>query len=318
MRHALLLAAVWVITVAVQPLTREVVYGGAVTLGDQVVPSYDNGFLMYLHHPNRLQVFRSDTRLAFDLELPCPGTGQCSATATAADGHARIAVGFAYWSENGRASGIRILDLKGNPVSFIDTSRYVPGMLCFDRTGDLWSLGWERDPLIGATENKQDYSLVRKYSADGKLLGEYLPRSLWPAKASPGAGGRGYWRMADASDRIGVLIHRSSAGQLTEWVEWDLTGKLLSRTPLPDEPSGGRGFTANGRLYALFYPKEPRDAVLRVLDTNTGTWTPVPHNLPDHIRTQGVFLLGADGDELVYRVAGGGNVRLVWARPGAS
>jgi hypothetical protein len=318
MRRTLFLVAVWGAAACAQPLTREVVYGGAVTLGGQIVPSYDKGFLMYLHEPIRLQVFRPDTQLAFDLELPCPGTGHCSATAVAADGRDRIAVGFSYFGEKGRTAGIRMLDLKGRPLRFIDTSRHVPGNLCFDRNGDLWSLGWERDPLIDDTENKDNYNLVRKYSAEGRLLGEYVPRSLWPGKLSaPGVGARGYWRMAAASDRVGVIIHEAFAGNRPEWVEWDLTGKLLSRTRLPGQLELGRAFTANGRLYALFFT-DSRELTLRVLETGTTTWTAVPDNLPDPIRTQGVFLLGADGDELVYRVMGGGNVRLVWARPEAS
>jgi hypothetical protein len=39
--------------------------------------------------------------------------------------------------------------------------------------------------------------------------------------------------------------------------------------------------------------------------------------LPEAARAEGVFLLGADGDDLVYRV-GHGYVRLLSIRPGGS
>ena len=55
--------------------------------------------------------------------------------------------------------------------------------------------------------------------------------------------------MCAATDRIGALIHEGHAENPPEWVEWDLTGKLVSRTLLQGIPWGGRAFTAGGRLY---------------------------------------------------------------------
>jgi YD repeat-containing protein len=295
---------------------REVVYGGVATIGEQIVPLYDKGFLIYLHRPNRLQVFHPDTQPAFDFELSCPGTGPCSASGVAVDAHGNTAIGFGYWTERGRAGGIRILNPQGQQTRFIETSLYVPTTLSFDRNGDLWTLGWQRDSLRVDYETKDEYSLVLKFSAEGKLVGQYLPRSLWPGnKSNPGAGGRGYWQMYAASERIGAILHESHADNSPEWVEWDLTGKLISRTILDSRLSAGRAFTANGRLYARFHTIDSQRPELKVLDTAKGTWTAVHDNLPDQIKRQGVFLLGADGDDLVYRV-GSGNVRLVWAQPG--
>jgi len=123
--------------------------------------------------------------------------------------------------------------------------------------------------------------------------------------------------MCAASDRIGVLIHESFADNPPEWVEWDLTGKLLSRTTLKDRWSAaGRAFTSDGRLYAQSQWAENGGFVLDVLDTATSKWTAVPDNLPEEIKTRGAFLLAADGEDLVYKACPGGNVRLLWVRPG--
>ena len=295
--------------------TREMVYSSAVTVGGQIVPLYDKGYLIYLHQPNRLEVHRPDGQLAYNFELPCPGTGMCSAAAVAADSKGNIAVSFGYWDSNRRASGIRVLNSQGKEARFIETSLYVPMNLCFDNNDNLWSLGWQRDSMTQDTEEQQDYMLVRKFSPEGKQIGRYLPRSLWPnRKAHPGAGGRGYWNMYAASDRIGTLIHEFYADQKPELVEWDLNGNLIRRTVIPGETSHGRAYTSDGRLYVRMLGNGA-GAELRVLEGSDGTWKTLPDNLPDRAELDGAFLLAADGINLVYRV-GHGNTRLIWARPG--
>ena len=293
---------------------KEVVYGSVARSGGEIVPMYDKGFLIYPHLPNRLQVFGPDTQVAFDLAMPCPGTGDCSIGATAVDAHGNVAVGLGYWADGSRAGGIRILNRKGQQIQFFGTSLYVPSHLAFDKNGDLWAIGWQRDSVLKDRESKSDYNLVRKFSLDGKLIGQYLPRSLWPApKSRPGAGMRGYWTMSAANDRIGVLMHESNADNPPEWVEWDLAGKLISRTIL-ESRMHGRAFTASGRLYAQFAAGN-QWPVLKVLDTNKGTWTAVPDNLSAQDRGARPFLIGAGGDDLVYET-GSGNLHLVWSKPG--
>jgi hypothetical protein len=293
---------------------RELVYPAAV-VGGQIVPLYDKGYLIYLHRPNRLEVFRPDGSPAFNMDLPCPGTGSCSAGWVAADSHGNIAVTFGYLNANGKRSGIRIVDGQGKELRFIETSPFVPANLAFDRNGDLWSLGWERDTITGS-EEKKDYPLVRKFSADGKEIGRYLPRSLWPGKKShPGGGGRGYWQMYSGKDRIGAVVHRNHADNPAEWIEWDLNGNLMRRSLLPGHMEMGRAYAGDGRLYGRFLV-EGRSPELRVFDASAGTWTPVSANLPEREEFDRAMLLGADGEDLVYRL-GPGNVRLFWARPSA-
>lgn len=316
MRTCSLLLLFAVLTPAEESL-RHLVYGQAVTVGGQIVPTFDKGYLIYLHQPNRLQVFTPDGSLWFDQELACPGTGTCSAGPVAADSRGNVAVGFGYWTQQGKAGGIRILSSKGQETRFIETGLYVPSCLAFDRNDELWALGWQRDAVTRESE-EYDYTLVRRFSLDGKLKGQYLPRSLWPGrKSDPGAGGRGYWRMYAASDRIGAIIHESHADNVPEWIEWDLDGNLLTRTVLPGRMSSGRAFTAVGRLYARFPMPGGKPPELRVLDTNTANWTAVSSGLPDDIDFNRALLLGADGPDLVYSV-GHGNTHLVWARPGSS
>jgi hypothetical protein len=116
-----------------------------------------------------------------------------------------------------RRGGIQILDSKGKHVRFIDTDANMPSALVFDPKGDLWTIGWERDPANRDTELKSEYNIARKYSiASGKEIGQTLPRSMRAVRSSPGSTGGGYWKMAASSERIGALIHKSFSGQSPE------------------------------------------------------------------------------------------------------
>jgi hypothetical protein len=61
-----------------------------------------------------------------------------------------------------------------------------------------------------------------------------------------------------------------------------------------------------------FRAPDARKPDLRVLDTKTGSWTPVADNLPDYPHFERAFLLGADRQDLVYSV----DHRLILVRPG--
>jgi hypothetical protein len=303
------------ILLAGQVTPREAIFAGAVTLGGQVVPLFANGYLIYLHQPNRLQVFGPDTQLAYEYDVPCPPqTSNCSVSGVAISREGIAALGIGYAITNGFTSGIRMLDKTGKELRFIHTGGYVPRQLTFDIQGDLWSIGWQRDRWNNGTESKDDYNIVRKYSPDGTLRGEFLPRSLWVTKHGPALGGRGYWTMYAADDRMGAIFNENFSGATPEWVDWDLNGLAIRRVPLKEaQHLISRAFNGKGKLYAQFRTdSRAAPTELRVLDTGTGEWLPVRANLPEQISA---FLLGAEGDQLVYRVNRGGNVRLIWARP---
>ena len=294
---------------------REVIYSGAVSAGGQIVPRFDKGWLAYVYHPNRLELFRPDGQRALDTEVQCPGSGFCSTAGIAVGSRGTIAVTLAYIDAKGRGSGIRLLSPEGRELRFIDTFPYVPVSLAFDEEDDLWSLGWQRGE-DREYEDRSDYPIVRKFSRDGKATGAYLRKSLWPnPKANPGYAGRGYWHMNAAAGRIGAIVHEDDGDNVAEWIVWNLNGNVLSRTPLSDRLSLGRAFTADGRLYARFARQKGQTPELRVLDTATAKWTAAADNLPERERSA-AFLLGADGNDLVYRV-GHGMVRLLRVPPRA-
>ena len=125
-----------------------------------------------------------------------------------------MALGIAYPSPTAYVSGIRFVDQGGKEIRFVETGQYVPGQLAFDKNDNLWSIGWERDKWNNGRESEEAYNLVRKYSAEGKLIGEYLPKTLWASKHNPHVEGRGYWKMYAADDRIGVRRAPPALGEL--------------------------------------------------------------------------------------------------------
>lgn len=293
---ALLLTASGAFAESTTPAT----YAEAFRVGHQIVPLYANGHLIYLERPSKLRVFRPDTTLAYRRDIPCPPPNTaCSFTSVAVTRQGIVALGMA------QPNGIQLLDPTGSPSHFFPTGAHIPQQLTFDANGDLWTLGWERDA-------QNPYPILRKYSPDGKSKGEFLSTSLWPANQRPHLGGRGYWTMYAAQNRVGAVLNENHGGRTPEWVEWDLDGNLLHRTQIQQPAGYGRAYTGRGHLYAQF-PIDPdtTKTELRRLDPATNTWLPIPNVQP----ATPSFLLGADGDHLIFQLGQPGNVQLVRSRP---
>ena len=284
----------------VEPV-REVTYAYA----DELLPTFDKGYLLSVERPGTLAVYGPDGLQAFRKTLMSPEGRPCSVMSAAIDTDRTIAVSVSFRDSQSRA-GIYLLDLRGEKVRFIDTNRYLPSFVTFDREHFVWSLGWQKDEFRTDYADSQDHNIVRKYSRSGQEIGSFLPRSQWKLKLEPGAAIGGYWHIATAGDRIGAIMYENTENQ-AEWVEWDLQGKLLSRTVLNENLRGGRAYTSDGKLYARILTRASgQQRRLSVLDTKTGKWSAVSTGLP---RDAGL-LLGADGKHLVFLT--GMNYRLLW------
>jgi hypothetical protein len=75
----------------------------------------------------------------------------------------------------------------------------------------------------------------------------------------------------------------------------------------------GRAYTSAGKLYAHEMVGKTRR--LRMLDPSDRQWRAVALKLLEELKEETTFLLGADGENLVFRV-GYGNYRLISLRPG--
>jgi hypothetical protein len=105
-----------------------------------------------------------------------------------ADGNAAVGAG-ALGGPSGFLSGILLLDRTGRETGFIDTGRYTPAHIAIAPDHSIWALGWQRDADKPRLPNRQDNGIVRHFSADGKQVRAYLPRSSFPAGLEPGTAG---------------------------------------------------------------------------------------------------------------------------------
>ena len=125
----------------------------------------------------------------------------------------------------------------------------MPAHLCFDAKHALWTFGWERDKVRNSTADSQDYFLFRKYSVDGKQLGAYALRSLFPRLGlEPGSSSGGLWSLRISDDRIGAIAYSGRTSEIPEWIEVGLDGGLIGHWKLGPYHDGGMAFASRNGL----------------------------------------------------------------------
>lgn len=289
-------------------VVREVTYVGAYIGGHRPIPLYDRGYLAFLDYPNHLALFAPGGKLAYRIDIPSPVSGSMSAIGFAVDERGNAVVGIGYLDSGGRRGGMALLSPTGELVRFVPTGRFMPSHFRYAADGSLWATGWQRDSVDSETEDREDYAIARKYSAEGKELAAILPRSLFAKRLPPASGCRGCQTLFAAKDRMGTTIQPSDAGRPSEWVEWDLSGRILGRWKVGDIDSAGLAFTSSNKLLRKQYQ-------LECFDRKAGTWLPVDEGIEDPPPADSPgLLLGADGEDLAFARTGGGMTRLVWIR----
>jgi len=209
------------------------------------------------------------------------------------DGTAVVAAG-ALGDQSTFLSGLLFLDRTGQQTRFAGTGSYFPGHLAIAPDGSIWTLGWQN--------GREDYRIVRQFSADGKELNAFLPRSSFPAGLQPGAGlGT---QITVTRDRVDVVAHSGEAG--FEWVELDWNGNILDRIRI-----------GHLHIYPMRLAMTDDDRVflsgeqggLYELDRAAHTW--------ELIRRKGPMFMGIDGKDLVFeeqRSASSGPITLQWLK----
>lgn len=186
----------------------------------------------------------------------------------------------------------------------IDTGTIICQQIAPQASGGFWCLGPNFDQLTKGT----DYASVHDFSADGRLVGSYLPRSWFPTVNSIGEPAREPFQMADIGPP--QLLPRGS-----DVVVWSPAGNLLAlvqagkvqRREMPLRRVGrstvSLALAADGVLYGLF-PELTRGQTetfltpyaLYRLRPNEHQW-----NRMTDTRTfpRGTYLVGTDSGQLV-------------------
>jgi hypothetical protein len=299
--------SLWSASVAQEP-ARTVTYGR--DYGSQALPAFDKGYLLFTTELGGVEVWGPDGRLVFQTVLTTPQTAHVMSAAVDSDG--TVAVGVAYsGAPNGYGGGIAMLDRSGKEIRFVETDRYMPAHLCFDAKHALWTFGWQRDIVRNVAEDSQDYFLFRKYSIDGKQLGAYALRSLFPRPGlQPGGPSGGLWRLRISDDRIGAIAYSGQTSANPEWIEVGLDGGLIGHWKLGRDHSDGMAFTSRNGICRL----SGQEGRIDCFDRVTQAWKRLGDTsaTDENGRPLGI-LLGADDEYLVFGKDDGG-LRLSWVR----
>ncbi len=297
--------SLWSASAAQEP-ARTVTFGR--DYGSRTLPVFDKGYLLFTNEPSGIEVWGRDGRLVFQTILTSPPAARVMSLAVDSDG--TVAVGVAYpGAPHGYIGGIAMLDRSGKELRFVETDRYLPSHVCFDAKHALWTFGWQRDMVQNSTADSQDYFLFRKYSVDGKQLGAYALRSLFPSPGlEPGHLSGGLWRLRSSDDRIGAIAYSGRTSEIPEWIEVGLDGGLIGHWKLGPNHGGGMAFTSRNGLCRQVNVGGRIDCFDRVAQAWKTLGSTSAND--ENGRPLGI-LLGADGEYLVFGKEYGG-LRLSW------
>jgi hypothetical protein len=292
--------------------------------GGCLSPKFDKGYFIQLHDypgsvpPDGYELWGPDGSFLYNINIVAPdGTpAHVRDVAVDRDGTAVAAMWYGGYGGNGHIAGgeIALIDPTGKQLSFIATDRWLPAHPGFGPDHSIWVSGTQFEPVRDGDPvdhvSRADYQLLRKYSREGKLLGEFLPRSSFPSGLPPAENGA----ILAASDRIGVAMYPGKLANFPEWVELGLDGTLIGRWSLgPDSTSDPvthnetqsrtfLAFTTDGRLSTQVDEYPARSHQILIFDRSTSSWQPADPALKV---PPGSYLVGADGNDLAFEQRGG-------------
>ncbi len=169
--------------------------------------------------------------------------------------------------------------------------------------GSVWLTTGRTDEGGGDEAANGDYSALRHFSAEGKLLGEFVPRSsLQGVAPASGSGGTNITLLRAAGERAGVYF-----GNSHRWIELEggkVARECQAEPPLrsgkPPISLGGWALPPSGGPVALFHYPTPTGTGLYQLDCGKGAWQPLASYAPADLAAV-TDLVGIDGDQLAVR-----------------
>lgn len=300
MRLLLALAVLTLPAVAGPDPVREVT-SQATLFARQPMPGFSQGYLYWVEEiaRNHIRVYAPDGQPLLDQSIQPDAAPFVQSVAVDSNG----TVAVSYEDSTGEHTGIDLLDRAGKRLASWSTGMYIPRQLAFAGDHSVWSFGRERDPSRPGY-SASEYMTVRHYSADGRRLGAYLPRSLFPKGLPPACLSWQEQALYVTGDRVGLLACSGETSANPEWVELDPNGKLTGRWHLGSGSHVHVALTGDGHVYAQerAYPNRLR---VLTLDRASGAFEPVPWTVT-------WWMCGTDGSDLVFADWGPGALHLRW------
>jgi hypothetical protein len=215
----------------------------------------------------RVAILGADGVPRIESSLNVEGAARVSVSSVAPFADGRAAVAFGLIDASGAiVRGFGVLESGGAIERYVRIDDFIPLHIEVDDEGAVWLFGQNLgDPADGLT--------LQKYTAEGKLVGRFLPRSEFHSETPPaiktGAGGVSH--LACSSDN--VFVYSGPSGRL---VELSLSGEILRNIWLPFFEVSHLTVASNGRVFASGYGNGKPGGLLYELDFELGDWKPVP------------------------------------------
>ena len=289
-------------------------------------PHLERGFLLFCEKiPSpapAIAVCGREGQLVYEVKFRLPGAAGASLGDMAIDKEGTVVVCGAAGNEDGTiARYLALLDPAGNVTRVIRTNAFQASKVCFAADDTVWTMG--RNIMVADGEPREwpeDHEVFRHYSRDGRLLGkaEVFSSTLIHGRNTFVSGGH---RLRASDDRVGAWMDGGVfRSDMNEWIELDMQGQVVGRytVHVPWEAKHplehrrmliGMALTSANELYASFQTQDPAWRGLARFDRSTSSWEPVPGYVRSQDESDRLQLLGADGDELVFRLSNG---NLAW------
>ncbi|MCL6506901.1 MAG: hypothetical protein K6T59_07740 [Bryobacteraceae bacterium] len=199
------------------------------------------------------------------------------------------ASGSAYTAEPRGGTWLALISPDGRSQRVVRTNPFIPAQVVVAPDGAIWALGYEKAGDLITREHR----MLRRFNSLGTQTGAYLPRSLFPGPRIPHPADRSF--LAAGSDRIGWYSHITG-----EYVEWSLSGEVLTRLPGPrlqnNDEVHGLALCPDNQVYVNVsrIVKRPVASEILRLDRAQGVWSPVTHS-----GERFLFLYGCGSDGLL-------------------
>ena len=260
-----------------QTVEKEFVFEGKLNV--LCAPGFDNGHLILYEPGGRITLRPANGAPAITVSAGEPAAGApMSNAAVDTDGFIATTV------NEGPVRGIVLFRPDGRQERFIETASFYPTAIRFGPDHTLWTAVYRSNPTL---RPEPDYAVVRNYSREGRVLGAYLPRSLFDTGALLTSGNFGMALLRVAEGRIGLLLDPATRNRKPQWLEMDLSGKVTGRWDQTEYIAFT--MTSSGSILGVDGPATG----FAVFDRKTKKWNAVP--IPSRGR-----LVGADGDRVVF------------------
>jgi len=262
------------------------------------VPRWENGHILAFQEAQEqfpeVVVMNSDGTVVSRVRMTLSDATKTTVRDVARSRNGIVAVtGTAYGPGGTVVPYIAWIDQSGQITQVLRSTPFAATKLVFGSDGTLWAVGRE---YLSDLKTPQTFDVLRRYTADGRVLQKMLPNTTFAKKRNP-AVGKPY--VVVSEDRVGVYSAVSG-----DYIEVSFAGKILGKWQVVDEAVGrvgGVALTKSNQVYVSVILRgagEPTS--LRLLDRGLDEWQTV--TLDPALRSRsGTVILGTDGDDLVLR-----------------